>query len=400
MNRLASTLVLPALAALVLSPVCIALGAQTPAAQTPVTQTSVLQTPSAAVSPPMLPLSTDYHFWPVQFIQFVGPELPYSMIELDVDPSTGKHPLLYITLTERTSGKRIHYTDDDSLIAAAAPGDEVHKAALGFDAADTGNPGSISLLRFSMADGQPLEWRFVQGSDISEQGSGLNPVPDAKIPIFAYREQGGLAGEGTALQIGTTVSTAAVWTEYSHPPYFVGYRGAETDGAHTLVFLPGTPAWTVASAPASLVPGATWELDGQHGNHRSIHIDRVNGDHLTVTSTDRFQPRVHCTLEVTRAGQSWSIERARFSPLRDGDKHSLTLQFASPLSPDTAHVDLTLIAGKKKVIAAGQFAAADAANHTPKLSFSTPAWLNGETFMVALDAPARATDTAANSVHP
>ena len=125
----------------------------------------------------------------------------------------------------------------------------------------------------------------------------------------------------------------------------------------------------------------------------------MNGDHLTVTSTERFQPRVHCTLEVTRAGQSWSIERARFSPLRDGDKHSLTLQFASPLSADTAHVDLTLIAGKKKVIAAGQLAAADAASHTLMLSFSTPAWLSGKTVTVAVDGTAHATDTA-TAVHP
>jgi len=333
----------------------------------------------AAIAPPMLPIMTSYRYWPVQFVQFVGPELPYSMIELDVDPGAGKTPLLYVTLTERAAGKRIHDASDEGLIASAtAQGEEAHKAAIAFDAADTENPGSISTLRLTMADGKPLEWRFVQGSDISEQGSGLTALPEAKFPIFAYREQGALAGEGTALQIGGTVSTAAVWTEYSHPPYFIPYRGAETESAHGLVFLPGKQTWTIASAPASLTPGATWELDGEHGNHRSIRIDKVDGANLTVTSTDRFQPGVRCTLEVTRAGDAWSITRARFSPVRDGEKHGLTLQFATPLASNSEHVDLSLIVGKKTTIASGTIAQADTAGHPSTISFSTPTWLSGK----------------------
>jgi hypothetical protein len=38
-----------------------------------------------------------------------------------------------------------------------------HKAAIGFDPADTEAPGSITTIRFTMADGNPLQWRFVQG---------------------------------------------------------------------------------------------------------------------------------------------------------------------------------------------------------------------------------------------
>lgn len=333
---------------------------------------------SVAIAPPILPLVAHYRYWPVQFVQFVGPELPYSMIALDIDPGVGKHPVLYVTLTDRATGKRVNYTSDDALVAAAGPGEEVHKAAITFDAADTENPGSISTLRFTMADGKPLEWRFVQGSDISEQGSGLNPFPDSKIPIFAYREQGALAGEGTALQVGDTTSTAAVWTEYSHPPYFIPYRGAETEGAHTLVLLPGQQTWTIASAPASLTPGATWELDEAHGDHRSILIDKVDGAHLTVTSTDRYQPGVHCTLEVTLAGDTWSIDRARFAPVRDGEKHPLTLQFTPSLAAATDKVEMTLIAGKKKTIAAGVLAGNAGTDHTMTLSFTSPAWLNGK----------------------
>ncbi len=337
------------------------------------------QTPQPApIPPPVLPLIVHYTYWPEQFVQFVGPELPYSMIELDVDPTDGKHPLLYVTLTERATGRRIHYTPSDALVASAAPGDETHKTAIAFEPADTDAPGSVLTVRFTMADGAPLQWRFVQGSDLSEQGSGLNPLPDTPIPIFAYREQGALAGEGTALQIGATVSTAAVWSEYAHPPYFVPYRGAVTESAHLLVFPPGSQTWSIGSTPSALTVGATWELDGRNGDHRSIRIDRVDGEHLTVTATDRFQPGIRCTLESTRSDAGWSIGQARFSPIRDGEKHTLTLQFATPLSAGVTSVETSLIAGKKKAIAMGKLTVGDSTKNSLTLNFSTPSWLNGK----------------------
>ena len=190
---------------------------------------------------------------------------------------------------------------------------------------------------------------------------------------------------------------AAVWTEYSHPPYFVAYRGAETEGAHTLIFTPGQQTWTVTSYPASLTPGASWELDGDHGNHRSIHIDKVDGSHFVVTSTDRFQPGVQCTLDVTRTGDTWSIDRARFSPVRDSGKHDLTLQFATPLSAGAEHSEVSLIVGKKKTIATGVLTAADAPGHALTISFSKPAWLNGKK-MTEEDAAAKGVVTL--SAHP
>jgi hypothetical protein len=357
---------------------------------------ATMPAPPAGIVPPMLPLVTNYRYWPVQFVQFVGTELPYAMIELDVDPGVGKQPLLYVTLTDRASGKRIHYTPDAGLLASAAGvGEEAHKAAIAYEAADTESPGSISTVRLTMADGKPLEWRFVQGSELSEQGSGLNPFPEAKIPIFAYREQGALAGEGTALKIGETVSTAAVWTEYSHPPYFIPYRGALTESAHTLVFTPGQQSWSVVSAPGALTAGATWELDGAQGDHRTIRIDKADGTHLTVTSTDRFQPGVRCTLDVTRAGDGWSVERARFAPVRDGEKHGLTLAFATPLAMGTDRTEMTLLAGKKKTIASGAVASGTGGGLT--LSFGNPAWLNGKSMTEDMVAAA---GTVSLSAHP
>ncbi len=133
----------------------------------PAQNTASPQAKTIAILPPMLPLLTSYTYWPVQFVQFVGAELPYSMIELDTD-GDAKHPLLYVTLTERVTGKRIHYTDNDGLLATAkALDEEAHKTALAYEPADTEAVGSISTVRFTMADGRPLQWRFVQGSEIS-----------------------------------------------------------------------------------------------------------------------------------------------------------------------------------------------------------------------------------------
>ncbi len=362
MNRIAT-----ALAAVVsLFPIA-TLHAQTPVAST------------AAIAPPMFPLIANYRYWPVQFIQWVGAELPYSMVELDVDPN-GKHPMLYVTLTDRASGKRIHYTDDDGLIAAAtAMGEEAHKTALAYEPADTENPGAVTTIRFAMADGKPLQWRFVQGSDISEQGSGLSPLPDAKLPIFAYREQAAVAGEGTALQIGDTVSTAAMWTEISHPPQFIAYRGALTEGAHLLVFAPGRENWTITLSPSTLTGGAVWNLDEAHGDHRTLHIDKVAGAHVTITSTDSLRPNVRAVLEATRSGDAWTLDRVRFSPVRDGEKHFLTLQFPSPPSTGASSTPLSLLAGKKTIASGTLTLTGEAADRSGTLSFSNPAWLSGKT---------------------
>ena len=331
------------------------------------------QTP---LPPPMLPLAVNYRFWPAQYVQWLGNESPYTIIELDVDPTAGPQPLTCVTLVDRTSGKRIAYTADDALVAAlSALGEEAHKANLAYEPAETDTPGSTTSVRLTLADGKPLQWRFVQGSEISEQGSGMTPIP-GKIPIFAYREQGAVAGEGTALQIGDTVSTAAVWTEISHPPYFVAYHGAEAQSAHTLIFPSAQESWTVSSSPSSLTAGATWELDEARGNHRSLRVDKTDGAHLTVTSTDRLQPRIQTTLEATRTADGWAIQNVRFAPVRDGNKHSVVLQFAVPLTATGANTSLTLLAGKKKTLATGAISLTGAPS-TETLTFTDPTWVHG-----------------------
>ena len=152
-----------------------------------VAQTSplVAQTPLA---PPSTGILVSYQYWPVQYVQCVGSELPYSMIELDVDAG-GKQPLYNVILTDR-AGKRITYANTEGLVrAATAQGMEAHKAAIAFEPAEAQAVGAASTLRMTLADGRPLQWRFVQGSDVSEQGAGLTPLPNVAIPVLLYREQ-------------------------------------------------------------------------------------------------------------------------------------------------------------------------------------------------------------------
>lgn len=331
----------------------------------------------ASAAPPVVPIRTLYRFWPLQFVQFVGAELPYSTVMLEVDPA-GKKPVLVLTLTDRATGKRVHYAETDALVAMeGAGGEESHKAAMAWEPADTEAVGAVSTVRLTLADGKPLVWRFVQGSDVSERGGGLTPLPGSKVPVFAYREQAAVAGEGTALSVGGVVSQATVWTEISQPPYFVAYHGAMSEEAHTLIFLPGASDWTAKSAPATMAAGQSWELEGAHGDHATVRIDKVDGATFSMTATDAFEPGVQRTIEATRgADGSWSYERVRFSPVKDGAKHSLTMDFASPLNAGVDNDKVTVMA-RKTVLGTGTVTGGKDGAMT--LVFSDPAWMKSAT---------------------
>ena len=343
------------------------------------------QTPAAAttsIAPPTAGVLVSYQYWPTQYIQWVGPELPYAMFELDVD-STGKQPVYHAVLTGK-DGARTHYSNADGVVMAyKMSGEPSYKVAIAFEGDDTERVGAVSTVRFTMADGKPLEFRFVQGSDVSEQGSGLTPVPAAPVPVFPYRELGAVAGEGTALKIGDAVSTAEVWKEISHPPQFVAYRGAVTQSAHMLVLVKGRESWKVVKSPAALAVGAVWEMDGDTGDHRTLRIDRVDGAHVAVSGNDRFHPSVRFTLEATRAGEGWSVERVRYAPVKDGEKHYLTLQFAAGAaagsSAGEAGGSLEISVGKKAKIATASVAVSgETADRTATVKMLTPAWAAGK----------------------
>lgn len=331
------------------------------------------------IAPPTMGPLVFYQYWPVQFVQFVGTELPYTMIELDVDAG-GKTPLYNVVLTERGTGKRVAYTNSDALAAMSkARGEEAYKTQIAFEAADNQNVGAATSVRLSLANGKPLQWRFVQGSDVSEQGAGLTPIVTA-VPLFAYREQAAVAGEGTALQVGDVVSTAEVWTEISKPPYFVAYRGAMSLSAHTTVLVPGREVWTIVSSPTVLRAGEGWEMEGERGNHRSLKIDKVDGTHCVITGSDRFQPAVHFTVEAARVGDDWAVERVRYAPVREGEKHFMAMQFSAPLTATNATSNVDLMIGRKvKMATATMTMSGMAADRTAVVQMLTPAYVKGKT---------------------
>lgn len=340
---------------------------------------ALAQTP-ATIAPPTSGMLVTYQYWPTQYVQFVtGNELPYSMFELDVD-SSGKQQVLHAVLTGK-DGTRTHYSNVDALVTAyKAQGEASYKTTFAFEGDETEKVGAASTVRFTGHDEKPVEFRFVQGSDISAQGSGLTALPKAPVPVFAYREIGAVAGEGTALKIGETASPAEVWTEISHPPYFVGYRGGLTQSAHLVVLAKGSESWKIAKSPAALTAGSAWEMDNERGDHRVLKIDKVDGAKFLLSATDRFHPSVRMALEATRAGDGWSVERVRYMPAtKDGEKHAVTFTFAPALSSTATAGTMEMSVGKKaKIATASVTLSGDAADRTESLKITAPAWAVGK----------------------
>jgi hypothetical protein len=331
---------------------------------------------SITIAPPVSPLLISYQYWPVQYVQWVGTELPYAMIEFDMDAAS-KPPVYRLVLSDRATNKRIEYSNNDNVLAAGkAFGNETHKTAIAFDPPESDGVGATSTVRLTLADGKPLQWRFIQGTELSDQGSGLTALPEISIPVLAYREQAAVAGEGTALQIGDVVSNADVWKEISHPPYFIGYHGALTSGAHRATLYAGEQDWTVTSAPPSLAVGSTWELDSKEGNHRTLKVEKIDGTDFTIAGNDRYTPTVAFEIEATRTGDIWNVERVRYAPVHGGDKHFLTVQLSTkPGGLSTAE----FVIGKKTRIASATLTSADdSKDHGKTFEFQSPAWAKGK----------------------
>jgi hypothetical protein len=305
----------------------------------------------SAQTTPTLPLAgVNYRYWPEQIVQWVGPELPYSMIVLAID-DRGKQPVYDCQLIPRPAGRPVHYTNSaDELAILERTGQDAHQVAMSFDGPSDPEKGAQYMLRFNTEKGTPVVWQFVLGTDVSEQGSGLSPVP-APIPILMYREQGGLAGEGTALQIGGVTSTADVWKEIAQPPYFVPYRGALSTGVHVLAFTPGDTSWKPAAGSLTNATGRTLSA-------------ATAGDDTTLTDK---------SLGVTEsiAGSPGSITRVTFAPTGVKGNHSVSLEFSPALAPGSQS-SFEVVIGKKTKIAAGSVQESAGPAVTDAWSFTSP----------------------------
>ncbi len=325
----------------------------------------------AQLPAPVAPQQIVYRHWPEQFVQWIGPELPYTMIELYVDPTAGSTPLYEVVLTERASGKRIHYSNQQQMVDInQRSGAPAYLTNMQFDRPANAGNGGTYLLRFVDHAGQPVSWQFVQGSDMSERGGGSSPA-GVDPPVLVYRQRSAVAGEGTALKIGSTVSTADVWTEISQPPYFVAYHGAHSENVEIAVFAGAKQQWATLSAPQTLAIGSEWKLKTQDGLGCTLLVKTVAGDHATILDTDEHLPGRTITIEASWTNGAWSIEKMHYAAAGGDADQGLTISFAQS--------KFEVIAGRKTRIAAGTV---HADNARVGWEFKDPQWLKGKTAWV------------------
>ncbi len=301
---------------------------------------------SAQTAIPLLPpAGLHYRYWPMQMVQWVGPELPYSMIVLYADDSAKSYD---VELIDRAGGKPVHYVNTPELAAEdRAKGDEAVVTRIQFDQPDAPGKGAQYGVRFNTEKGVPVVWQFVQGTDISEQGSGVSPT-DAPFPVLVYREQGALAAEGTALKIGAVTSTAEMWKELAQPPYFVPYHAALSQGVHILSMSPRASTWI--DAQPALTAGTAWKLTGAAGTVLNAHADAAGGTGATVSMTDAQHDVM--TLDAQEIAGGWAVSRVRFGPAGAKADHTLSLTFTPAMAPGSDS-RFDLIAGRKTKLASG-----------------------------------------------
>jgi hypothetical protein len=336
------------------------------------------QSTTTAIAPPLPPLLIAYRYWPDQFVQWVGPELPYSMIELYAD-QTAPQPLYDVVLTDRSTGKRIYYSNQQQQVDIDKLSGEAYLTKIQLTTPDQDNAGAAWNLTFTTEGGKPVIWRFIQGSDVTEQGSGLTPMPTVPMPLFMYREQGAVAGQGTALQVGSAVSEADVWTEISHPPFFVAYRGAHALGLDIAVLQPGAMQWKIESAPATLISGAAWKLSSTDGRRCTLTVEKAAGNTFSIVAADEHAPGREMWIEAQQTPKGWLIQRVRYAPQKQSDDHGFALTFQPGLSVgdqgSSATVKFEMQAGKKTKIGVGTLTLQGSATQ-PKWLFEvkTPDW--------------------------
>ena len=149
--------------------------------------------------------------------------------------------------------------------------------------------------------------------------------------------------------------------------------------SHTAVLAAGKESWTIASAPSTLKVGSTWELDGDNGDHRTLRIEKTDGTHATISGVDNHHPGITFTLDGSRTADGWTIERVRFAPQHDGDKHYFTLQFNTPLNAAATASTMDLTIGRKARVATASLTLAGTANdRTVHVQMQSPPWVRGK----------------------
>jgi hypothetical protein len=339
------------------------------------------QSAESLLPAPIAPEQIVYRHWPEQFIQWIGPELPYTMVELYVDPGAGATPTYDAVLTERATGKRVHYANQQQMVDIdKRSGADAYLTTMQLDRPDNAGKGATYLLRFVDHAGEPVSWQFVQGSDISERGGGSSPA-GLEPPVLMYRERSAVAGEGAAIKIGDKVSVADVWTEISQPPYFVAHHGAMSENVDIAVFTGAGTQWTTTSAPKTLAVGAEWKLQTQDGLGCTLRTQALAGDHATILDSDDHLPGRTVTIEAAWNDGAWSIEKLHYAAAGEDANQGLTISFAPGANATGAPSKFEVMAGKKTRIASG-IVHGDQEKPRVGWEFKDPEWLRGKTAWV------------------
>jgi hypothetical protein len=339
------------------------------------------QSGESPLPPPIAAAQIVYRHWPEQFVQWIGPELPYTMIELYIDLGAGTKPVYDAVLTERTTGKRIHYANQQQMVDIdKRSGAEAYLTTIQLDRPANAGKDATYLLRFVDHAGEPVSWQFIQGSDISERGGGSSPA-GIDPPVLMYRERSAVAGEGAAVKIGDKVSVADVWTEISQPPYFVAYHGAMSQNVDIAVFAGAGQQWTTVSGPKSLAVGAEWKLKAQDGLGCTLRVQSLAGDHATIVDSDDHLPGRTVTIEGTLNNGAWSIEKLHYAAAEADANQGLTISFAPGANATGAQSKFEVTAGKKTRIASG-VVHGDQGQPRVGWEFKDPQWLRGKTAWV------------------
>jgi hypothetical protein len=339
------------------------------------------QKAETSIPAPMAPEQIVYRHWPEQFVQWVGAELPYTMLEFYVDPGSGATPLYEVVLTERASGKRVHYSNQQEMVDLdKRSGAEAYLTKMQLDRPANVGTGATYLLRFVDSKGEPVSWQFIQGSDISERGGGMSPA-GLEPPVLVYRARSAVAGEGTALKIGNAVSVADVWTEISQPPYFIAFRGAVSQDVEIAVFAGAGQQWTTTTGPKALAVGAEWKLKGQDGVGCTLRVQALAGSHATILDNDDHLPGRTIVIEADWTNGAWSIDKMHYAAAGADANQGLTISFSPGASAAGVQSKFEVIAGRKTRIASGTVHG-DAAQPRVGWEFKDPAWLRGKTAWV------------------
>lgn len=312
-----------------------------------------------------------FHHWPEQFVQWIGPELPYSMIELYADPADKAGPLYDVVLTERASEKRIHYSDRQTMVDLnKKTGAEAYLTRVQLDRPPSPGPNAAYVLRFVDHSGAPVIWQFVQASPIGERGGGLSPAGD-QPPVLMYRERSAIAAQESALKIGNVTSPIEVWKEISQPPFFVAYHGALTEDLDTATFVESGEQWTTVRAPASLQVGAEWKLKAGDGRESTLRVASLVGD-IAVVSED-LGSKGTLTIEARFAEGAWSTRKIHFLPAGPSSAKGISVAFTPGVTTATEQARFEVFSGKTR-IATGNVSL-DAKQKTTGWQFKEPDWL-------------------------